>query len=174
MSILIDKNTRLLVQGITGREGIFHTQTMLEYGTHVAAGVTPGKGGQNLLFTIQGKTIGVPVFNTVREAVEKTDVNATVLFVPARFTPQGVYEVVDADIPLIITISEHTPAHDMMKCYYAARQRGLRLFGPNSFGIISPGKCKAGFMAHQYYREGPVGVMSRSATNCYVRNLTPQ
>jgi succinyl-CoA synthetase alpha subunit len=133
----------------------------------VAAGVTPGKGGQELLFTVHGRSIGVPVFNTVREAVEKTGVNATVLFVPARFTPQGVYEAVDAGVPVIITISEHTPAHDMMKCYYAARQRGLRLFGPNSFGIISPGKCKAGFMAHQYYREGPVGVMSRSATNCY-------
>jgi succinyl-CoA synthetase alpha subunit len=167
MSILIDKNTRLLVQGITGREGMFHTRTMLEYGTLVAAGVTPGKGGQELPFTIRDKTMTVPVFNTVREAMEKTGANATVLFVPARFTPQGVYEAADAGIPLIITLSEHTPVHEMMKCYYTTRQRGLRLFGPNSFGIISPGKCKAGFMAHQYYREGPVGIMSRSATNCY-------
>jgi succinyl-CoA synthetase alpha subunit len=167
MSILIDKNTRLLVQGITGREGSFHTQTMLEYGTRVVGGVTPGKGGQDVSFTVNGTAVAVPVFNTVREAVEKTGANATVLFVPAKFTPQGVYEAVDAGVPLILTISEHTPVHEMLKCYYAARQKGLRLFGPNSFGIISPGKCKAGFMAHKYYTPGPVGVMSRSATNCY-------
>ncbi len=159
MSILINKNTRLLVQGITGREGTFHTQTMIEYGTNVVAGVTPGKGGQEVM--------GVPVFNTVKEAVEETGANATVLFVPAKFTPSGVYEAVDANIPLILTISEHTPVHEMMQCYYAARQKGLRLFGPNSFGIISPGQCKAGFMAHKYYTEGSVGIMSRSATNCY-------
>jgi succinyl-CoA synthetase alpha subunit len=167
MSIIIDKNTRLLVQGITGREGSFHTRTMLEYGTVVAAGVTPGKGGQEAVFDVNGKQVSVPVFNTVREAAEKTGCNATVLFVPAKFTPAGVYEAADAGIPIIITISEHTPVHEMMKCYYIARQRGLRLFGPNSFGIISPGKCKAGFMAHKYYTPGPVGIMSRSATNCY-------
>jgi succinyl-CoA synthetase alpha subunit len=167
MSILIDKNTRLLVQGITGREGMFHTETMLEYGTRVVAGVTPGKGGQELCFSSGAETVRAPVFNTVREAVDKTRPNATILFVPARFTPRGVYEAADAGIPLIITISEHTPVHEMMKCYYTARQKGLRLFGPNSFGIISPGKCKAGFMAHKYYTEGPVGIMSRSATNCY-------
>jgi succinyl-CoA synthetase alpha subunit len=167
MSILIDKNTRLLVQGITGREGMFHTETMLEYGTQVVAGVTPGKGGQEISFSAGSEKPEVPVFNTVREAVDKTCPNATILFVPPRFTPQGVYEAADAGIPLIITISEHTPVHAMMKCYYIARQKGLRLFGPNSFGIISPGKCKAGFMAHRYYTEGPVGIMSRSATNCY-------
>jgi succinyl-CoA synthetase alpha subunit len=167
MSIIIDQNTRLLVQGITGREGSFHTQTMLEYGTKVVAGVTPGKGGQNVTFEVNGKQIAVPVFNTVREAAEKTNCNATVIFVPAKFTPAGVYEAADAGIPVIMTISEHTPVHEMMKCYYAARQKGSRLFGPNSFGIISPGKCKAGFMAHKYYIPGPVGIMSRSATNCY-------
>ncbi|MDR2434781.1 MAG: succinate--CoA ligase subunit alpha [Treponema sp.] len=167
MSIIIDENTRLLVQGITGREGNFHTQTMLEYGTKVVAGVTPGKGGQNVNFDIKGKTVSVPVFNTVREAAEKTNCNATVIFVPAKFTPAGVYEAADAGIPVIMTISEHTPVHEMMKCYYVTKQKGLRLFGPNSFGIISPGKCKAGFMAHKYYTPGPVGVMSRSATNCY-------
>ncbi|MDR1389348.1 MAG: succinate--CoA ligase subunit alpha [Treponema sp.] len=167
MSIIIDQNTRLLVQGITGREGSFHARTMLEYGTNVVAGVTPGKGGQSIDFDVNGKQIRVPVFNTVREAAEKTNANATVLFVPAKFTPAGVYEAVDADIPVIMTISEHTPVHEMMKCYHAARQKGLRLFGPNSFGIISPGKCKAGFMAHKYYIPGPVGIMSRSATNCY-------
>jgi succinyl-CoA synthetase alpha subunit len=167
MSILIDNDTRLLVQGITGREGMFHTQTMLEYGTNVVAGVTPGKGGREAAFTHNGKDAGVPVFNTVREAVDKTGANASILFVPAKFTPQGVYEAADAGIPLILTISEHTPVHEMMKCYYTTRQKGLRLFGPNSFGIISPGKCKAGFMAHKYYTPGPVGIMSRSATNCY-------
>ncbi|MDR2767134.1 MAG: succinate--CoA ligase subunit alpha [Treponema sp.] len=167
MSIIIDQNTRLLVQGITGREGSFHTQTMLEYGTNVVAGVTPGKGGQDVSFEVKGRRMTVPVFNTVREAAEKTQCNAAVIFVPARFTPAGVYEAADAAIPVIMTISEHTPVHEMMKCYYAARQRGLRLFGPNSFGIISPGKCKAGFMAHKYYIPGPVGIMSRSATNCY-------
>jgi succinyl-CoA synthetase alpha subunit len=167
MSILIDKDTRLLVQGITGREGSFHTQTMLEYGTNVVGGVTPGKGGRTLPFEINGKTVNLQVFNTVREGAEKTGANATVLFVPAKFTSAGIYEAADAGIPIIITISEHTPVHEMMKCYYIARQKGLRLFGPNSFGIISPGKCKAGFMAHKYYMEGPVGIMSRSATNCY-------
>ncbi|GHV85871.1 succinate--CoA ligase [ADP-forming] subunit alpha [Spirochaetia bacterium] len=167
MSIIINEHTKLLVQGITGREGSFHTKTMLEYGTNVAAGVTPGKGGQDIVFDINGRQLTVPVFNTVREAAEKTGCNATVIFVPARFTPAGVYEAADAGIPVIMTISEHTPVHEMMKCYYAARQKGNRLFGPNSFGIISPGKCKAGFMAHQYYTPGPVGIMSRSATNCY-------
>ena len=150
MSILIDKNTRLLVQGITGREGVFHTQNMLEYGTNVVAGVTPGKGGQNLSFSWDAHKKNVPVFNTVLEAVDKTGANAAVLFVPAKFTPLGVYEAADADIPLIITISEHTPVHEMMKCYYTVRRKGLRLTGPNSFGIISPGKCKVGFMAHKY------------------------
>jgi len=167
MSIIIDENTRLLVQGITGREGNFHTRTMLEYGSNIVAGVTPGKGGQDTVFEVNGKELTVPVFNTVREARDKTDCNATVIFVPAKFTPASVYEAADSDIPVIITISEHTPVHEMMKCYHIARQKRLRLFGPNSFGIISPGKCKAGFMAHKYYTPGPVGIMSRSATNCY-------
>ena len=159
MSFLIDKDTRLIVQGITGREGTFHTEQMLAYGTNVVAGVTPGKGGQEVL--------GVPVFNTVKEAKDLTDANATVLFVPAKFTPAGVYEAIDAGIPTILTIAEHVPVGDMMGCYHMAHMKGARLFGPNSFGIISPGKSKAGFMAHHIFREGSVGVMSRSATNCY-------
>ncbi|MDR1625060.1 MAG: succinate--CoA ligase subunit alpha [Spirochaetia bacterium] len=167
MSIIVDENTRLLVQGITGREGNFHTRTMLEYGSTVVAGVTPGKGGQDVVFDVNGKQLSVPVFNTVREARDITGCNATLIFVPAQFTPAGVYEAADAGIPVIMTISEHTPVHEMMKCYHVARQKGLRLFGPNSFGIISPGKCKAGFMPHKYYMPGPVGIMSRSATNCY-------
>ncbi len=159
MSIIIDQNTRLIVQGITGREGTFHTEQMLAYGTRVVAGVTPGKGGQQVL--------GVPVFNTVREAVEATDANASVIFVPARFTRSSVLEALDAGLKTVLTIAEHVPVHDMMYCYRLARLKGARLFGPNSFGIISPGKSKAGFMAHRIFAPGSVGVMSRSATNCY-------
>ncbi|MDR3552908.1 MAG: CoA-binding protein, partial [Clostridia bacterium] len=159
MSILVDENTRLLVQGITGREGTFHTQQMLEYGTKVVAGVTPGKGGQEVL--------GVPVFNTVREAVEQTGANASVIFVPAKFTADSVLEAMDADLKLVMTIAEHVPVHDMMKVYHLAKKKGCRVVGPNSFGVISPGKSKAGFMAHRIFTPGSVGVMSRSATNCY-------
>lgn len=159
MSIIIDQNTRLIVQGITGREGTFHTEQMLAYGTNVVAGVTPGKGGQNVL--------GVPVFNTVREAVEATNANATVIFVPAKFTKASVLEALDAGIKTILTIAEHVPVHDMMLYYRLAHLKGARLFGPNSFGIISPGKCKAGFMAHRIFAPGNIGLMSRSATNCY-------
>lgn len=159
MSILIDNNTKLIVQGITGREGSFHAQQMLDYGTKVVAGVTPGKGGQ--------KVLDVPVFNSVQEAVDATSANATVVFVPAKFMKESVLEAVDANVPLIFTMAEHVPVHDMMICYHAAKIRGVRLFGPNSFGVISPGKTKAGFMAHRIFTEGNVGVMSRSATNCY-------
>lgn len=159
MSILIDENTKLIVQGITGREGTFHTRQMLEYGTNVVAGVTPMKGGQDVC--------GVPVFNTVREAREATGANATVIFVPARFMADSVKEALDAEIPHIFTIAEHVPVQDMMYCYHLARAKGVRLFGPNSFGVISPGKSKAGFMAHKIFSPGHVGIMSRSATNCY-------
>lgn len=159
MSIIIDEKTRLIVQGITGREGTFHTEQMLAYGTKAVAGVTPGKGGQEVL--------GVPVFDTVKEAVEKTDANATVIFVPAKFTQQSVFEALDAGVPTVLTIAEHVPVHDMMLCYHLAKMKGIRLFGPNSFGIISPGKSKAGFMAHSIFSPGSVGIMSRSATNCY-------
>lgn len=159
MSILVDKNTRLVVQGITGREGSFHTEQMLAYGTKVVAGVTPGKGGQEVH--------RVPVFNTVREAVEAVDANTAILFVPPRHTATGVYEAMDAGLRLILTIAEHVPVHDMMGVYHMARKTGARVIGPNSFGVISPGKAKAGFMAHSIFSEGYVGIMSRSATNCY-------
>lgn len=159
MSILVDENTRLLVQGITGREGTFHTEQMLAYGTHVVAGVTPGKGGQTVL--------GVPVFNTVREAMEATGANATVIFVPARFTAASVLEAMDAGMPLVLTIAEHVPVHDMLRVYHLSKKKNCRVIGPNSFGVISPGKAKAGFMAHKIFSPGHVGVMSRSATNCY-------
>ena len=159
MSIMIDENTRLIVQGITGREGTFHTEQMLAYGVKVVAGVTPGKGGQEVL--------GVPVFNTVKEAMEATDANASVLFVPAKFSKAGIVEAIEAGVPNIFTIAEHVPVHDMMYVYHLARQKGVRVVGPNSFGVISPGKTKAGFMAHRMFTPGPVGLMSRSATNCY-------
>ena len=159
MGILIGKQTRLMVQGITGREGMFHTEQMLSYGTQVVAGVTPGKGGQNVL--------GVPVFNTVREAVEATGANTSVLFVPAKFLKNSILESIDAGIKLIVTLAEYTPVHDMMFCRMIAREKGVRLVGPNSFGIIAPGESKVGFMAHSIFTPGPVGLMSRSATNCY-------
>ncbi len=159
MSILIDENTRLIIQGITGREGTFHCEQMLQYGTKVVAGVTPGKGGQEVL--------GVPVFNTVQEAMDATDANATVLFVPAKFTKAGLLEAIEAKVPTIITIAEHVPVHDMMEVYHKARRAGVKVVGPNSFGVISPGKSKAGFMAHRLFLPGNVGLMSRSATNCY-------
>jgi len=159
VSIIIDQNTKLIVQGITGREGTFHTEQMLAYGTNVVAGVTPGKGGQTVL--------GIPAFNTVREAMEATGANTSVIFVPAKFTKASVLEALDAGLKTVLTIAEHVPVHDMMECYRLARLKGARLFGPNSFGIISPGKSKAGFMAHRIFSPGSVGVMSRSATNCY-------
>lgn len=159
MSIIVDESTRLIIQGITGREGSFHTEQMLEYGTNVVAGVTPGKGGMEVL--------GVPVFNTVREAKEATTANASVIFIPAMYMMDGALEAVDAGIENIITIAEHVPVHDMMRVCYAAKTKGVRVIGPNSFGVISPGKSKAGFMAHRIFSQGHVGIMSRSATNCY-------
>lgn len=159
MSILLDQNTRLIVQGITGREGTFHTEQMLAYGTRVVAGVTPGKRGESVL--------GVPVFGTVREAMEETGANASVVFVPARYTRASVCEALDAGVKLVMTIAEHVPVHDMLLCYHLARMKRARLTGPNSFGVISPGKAKAGFMAHSIFRPGSVGLMTRSATNGY-------
>ena len=159
MSFFIDENTKLIVQGITGREGTFHTEQMLEYGTNVVAGVTPGKGG--------GEVLGVPVFNTVMEAMEETDANATLLFVPPKFMYKAAYEAIISGIPLIITIAEGVPVHEMLKLHHLAKEKGCRLIGPNSFGVISPGKAKAGFMAHRIFMPGNIGIMSRSATNCY-------
>ncbi|NQT59958.1 MAG: succinate--CoA ligase subunit alpha [Bacteroidetes bacterium] len=159
MSFFIDKNTKLIIQGITGREGAFHTEQMLAYGTNIVAGVTPGKGG--------AEVHGVPVFNTVLEAMEAGCANATVLFVPPKFMFGAAYEAIISGIPLVITIAEGVPVHDMLKLHHLAKEKGCRLIGPNSFGIISPGKAKAGFMAHRIFTEGNVGIMSRSATNCY-------
>lgn len=159
MSFLVGKDTRLIVQGITGREGTFHTAQMLQYGTKVVAGVRAGKGGTVVE--------GVPVYDTVRQAMEAQAANATVVFVPPQGMREAAAEAIEAGVPLVITIAEGVPVHDMMGLYHAARSAGVRLVGPNSFGIISPGKAKAGFMAHAIFSEGPLGIMSRSATNCY-------
>lgn len=160
MSILVDSSTRLIVQGITGREGSYHTKMMLEYGTNVVAGVTPGKGGQ----TVEG----VPVYNTVEEAVREHGANAAVLFVPPQRTLDAILEQIAAGVKLIITIAEGVPVKDMRTIYHINRaMKDLVIIGPNSFGVISPGKGKAGFMDHRIYLQGSVGLMSRSATNSY-------
>ena len=159
MSVLVDEKTRLIVQGITGREGRFHTGQMLEYGVEVVAGVTPGKGGASVE--------GIPVYNTVREAVEKHNANAVVVFVPPKAMKEAAQESIETGVPLVITIAEGVPVLDMYHLSHLAKQRGVRLIGPNSFGIISPGKSKAGFMSHRIFTPGRVGILSRSATNAY-------
>jgi succinyl-CoA synthetase alpha subunit len=159
MSILVDENTRLLVQGITGREGAFHTRQALAYGTKVVAGVTPGKGGTSL--------DGVPVFNTVQEAKARTGANASVVFVPPVFAADAILEAVDAAIPLVVAITEGIPTLDMVRVMRSLAGNGTRLIGPNCPGIISPGKCKIGIMPGHIHREGHVGVVSRSGTLTY-------
>ena len=159
MSILIDKKTRLLVQGITGGEGSFHTQRCIEYGTRVVAGVTPGKGGS--------ETLGVPVFNTVETAVKKTGANASLIFVPAAFAADAILEAADAGIPLVVCITEGIPILDMVMVHNYLKDKSTRLIGPNCPGLISPGKCKAGLMAGEIHLPGNVGVVSRSGTLTY-------
>lgn len=161
MSILIDKNTRLAVQGVTGNEGTFHTRQMIEYGTNVVAGVTPGKGGQ---WAVDGK---VPVFDTVKEAVEKTEANVSVIFVPARFAPDAMLEAADAGLPLVVCITEGVPTQDMIRVRAYLDQKGSRLVGPNCPGLITPGEVKVGIMPGQIHKPGPVGVISRSGTLTY-------
>jgi succinyl-CoA synthetase alpha subunit len=159
MSILVDKKTRLMVQGITGREGEFHTRQMLEYGTNVVAGVTPGKGG--------GWVAGIPVFDTVSEAVAATGANAGVIFVPARAAADAILEEADAGIGVIVCITEGIPVLDMIKVRAHIDCAGVRLIGPNCPGIISPGEAKVGIMPGHIHRPGPVGVVSRSGTLTY-------
>jgi succinyl-CoA synthetase alpha subunit len=159
MSILVDKKTRLVVQGITGRDGSFHTREMISYGTNVVAGVTPGKGGE--------KFEGVPIFNTVREAVEKTKANTSVIFVPPAFATDAMYEAIEAGVKVLIAISEGIPALDMIGVYDAARRQGVKMVGPNCPGVISPGKAKVGIMPGPIHKKGPVGVVSRSGTLTY-------
>lgn len=161
MSILVDKNTRLLVQGITGNEGLFHTAQMLAYGTNVVAGVTPGKGGE---WVLDGK---VPVFDSVRIAHEATGVNTSVIFVPARFATDAIYEAADAGISLIVCITEGIPVQDMMSVRNYLDQRGIRLVGPNCPGLLTPGEAKVGIIPGDISIPGDIGVVSRSGTLTY-------
>src|SRR5712671_6900930 len=160
MSILVNKNTRLLVQGITGSSGAFHARGCLDYGTHVVAGVTPGKGGQ--LF--DGK---IPIFDTVTEARKRTGCNATMIFVPAPFAADAILEAADAGIELIVCITEGIPVIDMMRAKVGLRDKKVRLIGPNCPGIITPGQCKIGIMPGYIHKPGKVGVVSRSGTLTY-------
>jgi succinyl-CoA synthetase alpha subunit len=160
MSILVDKNTRLLVQGITGSSGAFHAKSCMEYGTNVVAGVTPGKGGQ--LF--EGI---VPVFDTVYEARQQTGCNATMIFVPGAFAADAILEAADAGVELIVCITEGIPVMDMMRAQTVLREKKSRLIGPNCPGIITPGQCKIGIMPGYIHKPGKIGVISRSGTLTY-------
>jgi len=159
MSILIDADTRVIVQGITGRDGSFHALAMREYGTQVTAGVTPGKGGQNLQ--------GIPVFETVQEAAARTGAQASVIFVPARFASSALQEAADAGLALVVCITEGIPVQEMLYNYHYLRDRRVRLIGPNCPGLISPGKAKIGIMPGSIHAAGPIGVVSRSGTLTY-------
>lgn len=159
MSIFVDKSTRLLVQGITGREGQFHTRQCVAYGTNVVAGVTPGKGGQ--------KMDDIPVFNTVKEAVKETGANCSMIFVPPAFAADAIMEAADAGVSLIVAITEGIPVLDMMKVKNFLNTTSSRLIGPNCPGIITPGQCKVGIMPGPIHMPGPIGVISRSGTLTY-------
>jgi len=160
MGILVDENTRVIVQGITGKEGSFHTKLMLQYGTKVVAGVTPGKGGS----TVEG----VPVYDTMAEAVkEHPEANTSIIFVPAKFASDAVYEAVDSGMKVIVVITEHIPVHDAIEFVNYAKRKGSVIIGPNCPGIITPGKTKIGIMPGHVFTPGPVGIMSRSGTLTY-------
>jgi succinyl-CoA synthetase alpha subunit len=159
MAIVVDNDTRLVVQGITGREGSFHTLRNRAYGTNVVAGVTPGKGGHDLE--------GIPVFNTVAEAVEETGANTTMVFVPARFAADAIYEAIDAGIAAVICIAEGLPAHEMLRIYTYIQPRGITMLGPNCPGALSPGKANVGIIPAEIFSEGAIGLVSRSGTLTY-------
>ena len=168
MSILIDRNTRLVVQGITGAEGTFHTKQMIEYGTNVVAGVTPGKGGTTYHGNEKDRfTTPIPVYNTVAEAVAQEKANTSVIFVPAGGAADAIMEAADAGVKLVVAITEGIPASDMVKVYDHLKTRGVRMIGPNCPGIISPGKCKVGIMPGFIHKAGRVGLVSRSGTLTY-------
>ena len=159
MSILVDRDTRVLVQGITGREGSFHTEQMVEYGTNVVSGVTPGGKGKSVA--------GAPVFDTVADAVAETAPNVAIIFVPARFAPDAIYEAIDNGLPLVVCITEGIPVADMVPLYAHVQNRGSRLLGPNCPGLITSGEAKVGIMPGFIHTPGPVGVVSRSGTLTY-------
>jgi succinyl-CoA synthetase alpha subunit len=159
MAIVVDRDTRLVVQGATGREGSFHTLRNRAYGTRVVAGVTPGKGGSELE--------GIPIFDTVADAVAEAGANTTMVFVPARFAADAIYEAVDAGIGTVICIAEGLPAHEMLRVYNYIRPKGITMLGPNCPGALSPGKANVGIIPAEIFREGPIGVVSRSGTLTY-------
>ena len=159
MSVYIDEKTKVYVQGITGRQGSFHTAEMLSYGTNIVGGISPGKGGQALE--------GIPVFNTVFEAMEKEPAEAAILFIPAPLAKDAAFESLEAGLKLLVMITEHIPLHDAMKIMAYARQKDAVVVGPNTFGLVSSGKSKIGIMPNSYFLPGPVGVVSRSGTLCY-------
>src|SRR5579864_7594588 len=159
MAIVVDNDTRLVVQGLTGSEGRFHGLRNRNYGTNVVAGVTPGKGGQDVE--------GIPVFNTVVESVEEAGANTTLIFVPARFAADAIYEAVDAGIGTVICITEHIPAHEMLRVYTYIRTKGVTMIGPNCPGALSPGKANVGIIPAEIFSEGTIGLVSRSGTLTY-------
>ncbi len=163
MSILVDKNTRLLVQGITGREGTFHTNQMIAFGTNVVGGVVPGKGGQSF----EGESGTLPIFDTVRAAAEATGANASIIFVPAKFAPEAMYEAADAGLPLVVCLTEHIPVLEMISVRAYLDQRRTRLIGPNCPGLITPGEAKVGIIPSSIVTPGTVGLVSRSGTLTY-------
>lgn len=166
MSIIVDRNTRLCIQGITGSEGRFHGEQMIAYGTNVVGGVTPGKGGTQALDR--------PVFNSVQECVDQTNANTSVIYVPASHAPDAIYEAIDAGIKVIVCITEGIPTRDMIDVYWTARSAGIILIGPNCPGVITPGQCKVGIMPGHIHKPGRIGVISRSGTLTYeiVNELT--
>ena len=166
MAILVDRDTRLVIQGISGNEGRFHGQQMIAYGTKVVAGAVPGRGGETVL--------DVPVYNTMKEAVRETGANASVVYVPAPFAADAALEAIDSGVKLVVIITEGIPTLDMVKVYWFARNGGIRVVGPNCPGVISPGKCKVGIMPGHIHKEGRIGVISRSGTLTYeiVKELT--
>jgi succinyl-CoA synthetase alpha subunit len=166
MSILIDQDTKVIVQGITGRDGSFHTEQMLDYGTQIVGGVTPGKGGQSIF--------DKPVFNSVQEAVEATGATVSVMYVPAKFAKAAMLDAANSDIELLVAITEGIPTLDVLEAYEALQAKGIRMIGPNCPGLISPGKCKIGIMPGPIHAQGKVGVISKSGTLTYeiVKELT--